>query len=195
MKKNLSKAERTATFTGPLNDRLLPPVTPGAVLLFSVDLDPAAVLEGPRAARQLHLQGVPVQVLQIGETLRRAALCGPQLHQRVRVQRQAIPAGAEQHGRSAHRETRKSWRRFPGGDALEAPVDDDLRPAGPHHQVLPVVVDADAAAGGFLQEFHLCARTHRFEDCKGEKGAGSWTQSGSRSSAGTGGLQRGGFNP
>lgn len=60
-------------------------------------------LRGTSAARQLKFQGVVIQVSEITLTLTFTALCGPQLHQCVRVQREAIPAGAEQHGFSASR--------------------------------------------------------------------------------------------
>lgn len=66
-------------------------------LSFSLDLDPA--LGGTRAAQQLQFQGVVVQAFKILGALLCAALGGPVLHQRVRVQREAVPAGAEQRGR------------------------------------------------------------------------------------------------
>lgn len=63
------------------------------------------------------------------------------------------------------------------GDRPEAPVDDDLRPARSHHQVQPVALHADGAAGGFFQQFHSCARPHcRKAWREREKVGGTWSQ-------------------
>lgn len=46
---------------------------------------------GLRAAHQLQVQSKVVQVGNVVQTLRRTTICGPQLHQRLRVQREPIP--------------------------------------------------------------------------------------------------------
>lgn len=64
-------------------------------------------------------------------------------------------------------ETRKLEEVEEEADGPEAPVDDDLRPAGSHHQVQLVVPEGDGVAGGFFQQLHLSVGTDRLKSCRG----------------------------